>query len=64
MEKWNIEKWKNRIVWENGKMENRMVPYGTILVPYGTTWYHMVPYGTISPPPGGGRDAVGTQVFL
>ena len=35
---------------ENGKMENHMVPYGTLwyhMVPYGTIWYHMVPYGTI-----------------
>ena len=30
-------------------------------VPYGTLWYHMVPY---DPPPGVGRDAVGTPIFF
>ena len=31
------------------------------MVPYGTVWYHMVPY---DPPPGVGRDAVGTPNFF
>ena len=44
--KWKMESGKMEIVgklekWKN--MENRMVPYGTIMVPYGTIWCHKVP---------------------